>query len=827
MFAALLLVVATQARAAQTTVEAETMARSGSSVVVHSASAASGGKDVAFYSNGSASKAFDGAAIEVVLRARGTACNGSPQFKVYVDGVLKGTVDLTSSAFADYTLALDGLSGGSHTLRVSHENDLSNGTCDRNAYLDYYVLSDSPPPPPPPEDSPVLVGAGDIASCSSSGDSATAALLDSIPGTVFTAGDNAYDHGTEGEFANCYDPTWGRHKARTMPTPGNHEYQTLGASGYFGYFGAAAGDPAKGYYSYDLGEWHVVALNSMCEQVGGCGPDSPMVSWLEADLRASTKACTAAIWHHPLFSSGPHGNDPKMRPSWEALYAANADVVLNGHEHNYERFAPQDPSGTADPEGGIREFVVGTGGAERYSFLNIQPNSQVRNANTFGVLKLTLYSGGYDWQFVPEAGKTFTDSGRGQCHAKAGGADTTPPTIGSVAPSDGATDVAVTANAEATFSEAMDATTIDASTFTLTEQGTATPIDAAVSYDGASKTATLDPSADLKMSTTYNVTAKGGTGGVKDAAGNPMATDKVWSFTTAGPPDTTAPETTIESGPAGTVNSGSAAFRFSSSEAGSTFECRLDNAAFGSCSSPKQYADLADGPHVFEVRATDTSRNTDPTPASRTWTVASPFSDTFTGGDGAAWDKTKWTSLVSSGGRATVDLRSDAGRMRFENASGAQAFAIASMPKQADAEALTSFRFPSNSPRGYMYVFLRASGDWVGGVPTSSYFLQVQNDSGSVSLWKSSSGGAVTQLGASKNVGQATTTKQWARFRVQGSSLQAKVWTDGTPEPQAWEIETTDTTHAGPGVLQLKWLRSSAATAAQEVYFDELRVTAP
>jgi acid phosphatase type 7 len=270
---------------------------------------------------------------------------------------------------------------------------------------------------PPPGADPVLVGAGDIARCTSPGNpEATAKLLDGISGTVYTTGDNAYESGSATEFANCYHPTWGRHKARTRPSPGNHEYYTPGATGYFGYFGSAAGDPLKGYYSYDLGEWHIISLNSMCENVGGCGATSPMVTWLKSDLAAHPTACTLAYFHHPLFSSGPHGNQTKMRPTWDALYAANADVVLNGHDHDYERFAPQTPSGAADPARGIREFVVGTGGGSHYGIVNVQPNSQVRNTDTYGVLKLTLHPTSYDWQFVPESGKTFTDSGSTSCH---------------------------------------------------------------------------------------------------------------------------------------------------------------------------------------------------------------------------------------------------------------------------------------------------------------------------------------------------------------------------------------------------------------------------
>jgi acid phosphatase type 7 len=273
---------------------------------------------------------------------------------------------------------------------------------------------------------PVFVGAGDIASCTSKWDEATADLLDTIPGTVFTTGDNAYESGTASEFANCYAPSWGRQEilARTYPTVGNHEYYASeDASGYFDYFGAAGravsyDASTKGYYSYDLGEWHVVALNSMCKQasVGGCGATSPMVTWLEEDLAANPRTCTLAYFHHPLFSSGSSSEGTsKMKPSWEALYAANADVILNGHIHNYERFAPQTPSGEADPAQGIREFVVGTGGESLSAFKSTAANSEVGDDNTYGVLKLTLHPTSYDWEFVPVAGQSFTDSGSDSC----------------------------------------------------------------------------------------------------------------------------------------------------------------------------------------------------------------------------------------------------------------------------------------------------------------------------------------------------------------------------------------------------------------------------
>ncbi len=273
-----------------------------------------------------------------------------------------------------------------------------------------------------PSATEILLGAGDIADCfhyegaDSTGGEATAKLLDRMVGTVFTTGDNAYGSGTAAEFEECYEPSWGRHKARTYPSPGNHEYYTANASGYFKYFGAAAGDPSKGFYSYNLGEWHVIVMNSMCENVSGCEDDSPMLRWLKEDLAANPKTCTLAYWHHPLFSSGHHGDNAVMKPTWNALYAANVDVVLNGHDHDYERFAPQDPNGVADSEVGIREFVVGTGGASLRPFGTIKPNSEVRNADTHGVLKLTLRPTGYDWKFVPVANGSFTDSGSGGCH---------------------------------------------------------------------------------------------------------------------------------------------------------------------------------------------------------------------------------------------------------------------------------------------------------------------------------------------------------------------------------------------------------------------------
>jgi 3',5'-cyclic AMP phosphodiesterase CpdA len=271
-------------------------------------------------------------------------------------------------------------------------------------------------PGPPPAGDPVLVGAGDIAACGKGDDEKTAELLDAIPGTVFTLGDNVYPNGTPKQFAACYAPSWGRHKARTRPVPGNHDYRTPGAAGYFAYFGAAAGDPSRGYYSYDLGKWHVIVLNSNCSHIGGCGPDSRQDAWLRADLATHPAPCTVAMWHHPRYSSGEHGDDTDMRHLWKILYEGGTDVALAGHDHTYERFARQNAEGKPDPQRGIRQFVVGTGGKDLYEFEKIDRDSEVRNNRTFGVLKLTLHPDSYDWEFIPAAGGKFRDAGSEKCH---------------------------------------------------------------------------------------------------------------------------------------------------------------------------------------------------------------------------------------------------------------------------------------------------------------------------------------------------------------------------------------------------------------------------
>jgi hypothetical protein len=262
--------------------------------------------------------------------------------------------------------------------------------------------------------SPKVLAAGDVAGCDSSGDSATATLLDGLPGTILALGDLAYSNGTSSEFRDCYAPTWGRHKARTRPVPGNHEYNTGGAAGYYGYFGAAAGDPTKGWYSFELGSWHIVALNSNCDDIGGCGRSSAQGLWLEQDLDAHANSCTLAFWHHPRFSSGDHGNDTAVRDLWAILDEHEADLVLAGHDHDYERFAAQDADGRAKANG-VRSFVVGTGGRSLRPFGSTVANSQVRSSSSYGVLELTLDPTAYSWRFRPVAGSSFTDSGSSTC----------------------------------------------------------------------------------------------------------------------------------------------------------------------------------------------------------------------------------------------------------------------------------------------------------------------------------------------------------------------------------------------------------------------------
>ena len=332
-----------------------------------------------------------------------------------------------STAFANPTATWVKAPGGGIAIVFTQLIPLSGAAPGEAGELIYYRKM--------PYADPVIAAAGDIA-CSPTSSSFNGGLgtatachqkytadllgLSTLAG-VLPLGDDQYEDGVLSAFLGSYDLTWGRFKGITYPTPGNHEYNTSGAAGYFDYFNGSgvadgrAGSRSQGYYSYDIGAWHLISLNSNCTVVS-CAPGSAQEQWLRADLAAHPALCTLAYWHHPRFSSGSHGDSPLVQPLWQALYDGNADIVLSGHDHLYERFAPQTPTGAADSARGIREFVVGTGGRSHYGFGTPEPNSEMRNSNTFGILKLTLHAGSYDWAFVPEAGKTFTDFGSANCH---------------------------------------------------------------------------------------------------------------------------------------------------------------------------------------------------------------------------------------------------------------------------------------------------------------------------------------------------------------------------------------------------------------------------
>jgi acid phosphatase type 7 len=296
-----------------------------------------------------------------------------------------------------------------------------------------YTVTPRPPPPPP---DPVIAAVGDIAcdpgSRTFNGGNGTAtncrqkAISDLVVNggytAVLTLGDLQYEDGAYSKFLQSYDLSWGRVKPITRPAVGNHEYLTPDAAGYFQYFGAAAGTPGAGYYSYDVGLWHLIAINSQCSKAGGCKAGSRQEAWLRQDLAAHQNRCVLAYWHHPRFSSGPHGSHLQMATIWNDLVTGGADVALAGHDHSYERYEPigvtpaTSDQPTLDPNG-IRSFVVGTGGKNLTRFTKPPlVGAVVRNDQTYGVLRMTLHAESYDWRFVPEPGKTFTDAGSAACH---------------------------------------------------------------------------------------------------------------------------------------------------------------------------------------------------------------------------------------------------------------------------------------------------------------------------------------------------------------------------------------------------------------------------
>lgn len=261
----------------------------------------------------------------------------------------------------------------------------------------------------------ILLAAGDIGDCNSDGAKLTGRLIESRPGTVAAIGDTAYPNGSRSDFANCYNPFWGGFKARTRPAVGNHEYYSANAAPYFAYFGRKAAPPG-GYYSYRLGRWQIVVLNSNCGKIGGCGAGSAQMRWLKKDLARHPARCTLAYWHSPRFSSGMHGSDTTMQPIWATLAKAGADIVLNGHDHDYQRFAPLNAAGKIDRARGMREFIVGTGGGPLRPVSRMVVGSQKIIALQWGVLRLKLSANRAHWRFLSTPNGRVLDSGSSACH---------------------------------------------------------------------------------------------------------------------------------------------------------------------------------------------------------------------------------------------------------------------------------------------------------------------------------------------------------------------------------------------------------------------------
>jgi Concanavalin A-like lectin/glucanases superfamily/Bacterial Ig-like domain/Calcineurin-like phosphoesterase len=457
--------------------------------------------------------------------------------------------------------------------------------------------------------SPVVLAAGDIAGCggSTTGEAQTAAIIEGLPGaTVLSLGDHAYPNGTAADFTDCYGPTWGRFKPRTRPVPGGHDYLTPGAAGYYGYFGDAAGHPARGYYSYNLGTWHVVALNAVCDKVD-CTAGGAQEQWLRRDLAANPARCTLALLHEPRFSSGSiHGGTTDVQPLWEALHDYGADVAFSGDDHLYERFQPQSPGGSLDTAHGIAQFVIGTGGYYLYDFApTIEPNSAAR-IKSYGVLKATLGPDAAEYRFLRTDGDAATDSGSEACREPA--QPPPPPPPDTVAPD--------TTLAGGPF----DVTTSTSASFSFDANEPESSFECRL--DQASWAACEPPEQVSGLEDgphSFAVRAV-------DAFGNVDATPAThsWTVETSPPPDTTPPDTTITAAPPASGQTTSASFSFTATEQGSSFECRLDDGEWAACASPHALTRVPVGAHTFRVRAIDPAGNADPSAAEHGWTVEPP-----------------------------------------------------------------------------------------------------------------------------------------------------------------------------------------------------------
>jgi hypothetical protein len=330
--------------------------------------------------------------------------------RVYVNDQLVATVDTQRARVRHRRVAFQmrWSSSATRTLRIDVEGTAGRPRVDVDAFL---VLG--------PPTSETLVGAGDIGQCNREAPELTARLIEDVPGIVYTTGDNAYPNGTAEEFANCYDPSWGRFKPRTRPSPGNHDYATSGAHPYYDYFGANAGPDRRGWYTYQAGTWRIYSLNSeACSSTNNrCVPGGAQFEWLKLDLLNNAHQCVLAYWHRPRFSSGHHGPSTRMAAITQLLYDHGADVILAGHDHGYERLQRIDPSGTPDEQRGIRHFTIGTGGANLYELTKpALDTTETRQSHVHGVLRVDLQPGTYDWQFLPTVADAYSDTGSGACH---------------------------------------------------------------------------------------------------------------------------------------------------------------------------------------------------------------------------------------------------------------------------------------------------------------------------------------------------------------------------------------------------------------------------